>query len=529
MLAGTVSGGVTLALISDGGTGVSSIDGFGQISLAPETVTLTATIDNYATAQVVELSGSPTLVQNGTSYAPDLGTILQGSSSVAVTLGVENTASGNADALNGTLIHSGDTEIALSGVTTFAGIKAGQTDGGPTVTLNTGTAGVFAQMITLNAAGTNASGYLGDLAPETISVTGTVVPSSALCFCAGTQIMTPDGSVPIERLRIGDLVLTRTGEDRPLVWVGVGQVLATRGRRGPATPVIVRSGALADNVPYRDLRITKGHALFVDDVLIPVEFLVNHRSILWDDQAQEVTVYHIELETHDVLIADGAPAESYRDDGNRWLFQNANSGWGLPPQEPCTPVLTGGLLVDAIWRRLLERAGPRSSLPLTDDPDLHLLVDGKRIDALELRGDVHVFRLPARPRKVHICSRAGVPQELGLARDDRPLGVAIRRMVLAQARQQRAIEAEAESLSNGFHAFEIENGIRWTDGDAGVPSELFGGMTGPGMLMLHLGATTQYPDEGHVQLFRDSSDGRSATLADGRSDWLRVGLAQLSV
>ena len=43
-----------------------------------------------------------------------------------------------------------------------------------------------------------------------------------------------------------------------------------------------------------------------------------------------------------MLVANGAPAESYRDDGNRWLFQNANSGWDLPPQQPCAPVLTGG-------------------------------------------------------------------------------------------------------------------------------------------------------------------------------------------
>ena len=59
---------------------------------------------------------------------------------------------------------------------------------------------------------------------------------------------------------------------------------------------------------------------------------MNHRSIVWDDRAQEISIYHVELLTHDVLIANGAPAESYRDDGNRWLFQNANSGWGLPRQ-----------------------------------------------------------------------------------------------------------------------------------------------------------------------------------------------------
>ena len=88
----------------------------------------------------------------------------------------------------------------------------------------------------------------------------------------------------------------------------------------------------------RDLRITKAHALYIDGVLIPVEELINYRSILWDDRAQEVAVYHIELETHDVLIANGAPAESYRDDGNRWLFRNASASWLQPLQPPCAPL-----------------------------------------------------------------------------------------------------------------------------------------------------------------------------------------------
>ncbi len=188
---------------------------------------------------------------------------------------------------------------------------------------------------------------------------GTGTDISALCFCAGTGIATPQGEVRVECLTVGDEVLTASGHARRVAWIGNGRVLATRGRRGPATPLIVRKGALADNVPHRDLRLTKGHALHLEGVLIPAEFLVNHRSILWDDMAQEVPIYHVELETHDVLLANGAPAESYRDDGNRWLFANANTGWDLPPQEPCAPVVTGGPVVDATWLRLLERAGPR--------------------------------------------------------------------------------------------------------------------------------------------------------------------------
>jgi Hint domain len=69
----------------------------------------------------------------------------------------------------------------------------------------------------------------------------------------------------------------------------------------------------------------------IDDVLIPVEFLVNHRSIIWDDRAREIEIYHVEVRRHGVLLANGAPAESYRDDGNRWLFHNANAQWNRAP------------------------------------------------------------------------------------------------------------------------------------------------------------------------------------------------------
>ena len=215
-----------------------------------------------------------------------------------------------------------------------------------------------------------------------------------LCFLPDTLIATPAGEVKVQALKVGDLVRTAAGVDRAVVWIGEGRVLAPGGLRTAATPVIVRRGALGPNVPYYDLHVTKGHALFIDDVLIPVEFLVNHRSILWDDQAREVSLYHVELETHDVLLANGAPAESYRDDGNRWLFRNANAGWDQPEKSPCAPVLTGGPVVDAVWQRLLARSGPRPGLPLTDDPDLHLVVDGVRVDGARA-GDRCVFRLRA--------------------------------------------------------------------------------------------------------------------------------------
>ncbi len=324
---------------------------------------------------------------------------------------------------------------------------------------------------------------------------GLPVSAPVVCFARGTLIGTPLGDVPVERLAIGQLVKTWSGKARPIVWIGTGTVLATRGRRSAATPVIVRKGALADNMPHADLKVTKAHAFLIDDVLIPAEFLVNHRTIAWDDRAQEVELYHVELQSHDVLVANGAPAESYRDDGNRWLFHNANSGWDLPPQPPCAPVLTGGPVVDAVWQRLLQRAERRPGRPLTQDHGLHLQADGQRLAPISSHGGVHVFRLASVPQRLRLLSRAAAPQELGLARDPRVLGVALHRIVARRGTRFRILDAADPLLSDGFHPFEADGRIRWTDGEATIPPALFAGLGNGLEVVVHVAHAAWYPDD----------------------------------
>jgi hypothetical protein len=178
------------------------------------------------------------------------------------------------------------------------------------------------------------------------------------------------------------------------------------------------------------------------------------------------------------------------------LFQNANSGWELPPQPPCAPVLTGGPVVDTIWLRLLERAGPRPKLALTDDADLHLSVDGHRVDAMQSFGSAHVFRLRVLSSELRIVSRAAAPVELGLARDPRVLGVALQRLMIRQSTRFRVIDPDDTRLSDGFHPFEAACGVRWTSGEAVLPAGLFDGFSGPLELVLHLGGATRYPADG---------------------------------
>ena len=159
-------------------------------------------------------------------------------------------------------------------------------------------------------------------------------------------------------------------------------------------------------------------------------------------------------------------------------------------------MLTGGPVVDGIWRRLLDRAGPRHRPPMTDDPDLHLLVDGERLDAHERRGSIHAFRMTGRPESVRIVSRDTAPDELGLARDPRCLGVALRRIALVQGRRLAVIDADDKRLVQGFHGHEPDGNQRWTNGDATVPAGLFVGFDKNAVLELHLGSTTTYRDSG---------------------------------
>jgi|SRR5271166_316431 len=320
--------------------------------------------------------------------------------------------------------------------------------------------------------------------------------SSSLCFLKGTLILTDHGEVPVQELAVGDMVLTKFGGPKPIVWLGRGRALATRGRRDAATPIIVRRWALGDRMPHRDLHITKGHALYLDNVLIPVEELINHRSIAWDDHAQEINIYHVSLREHDVLLANGAPAESYRDDGNLWLFENAATIEHEVPRVPCAPIMFDGPLVDAVWLRLLRHAGPRPGFPLTTDPDLHLQIDGHRMNPTSLNGLVYVFYLPHRLSSVSVISRAAIPMELGLARDPRPLGVALKRIVLREAMWSRAVDASDDRLQRGFHTYEQVSGLRWTDGRADISDILPNSHAVPAVLELHLAAATQYVDDG---------------------------------
>ncbi len=133
-------------------------------------------------------------------------------------------------------------------------------------------------------------------------------------------------------------------------------------------PIRIERNAFADNTPHHDLLLSPDHAVFVDDKLICARQLVNGTTIRQERDWTAVDYYHVELDQHAILLAEGLPAESYLDTGNRGFFANSGAPLTLHPDltdEPahptretnsCAPFVWDEASVQPIWQRLAERA-----------------------------------------------------------------------------------------------------------------------------------------------------------------------------
>jgi hypothetical protein len=177
-------------------------------------------------------------------------------------------------------------------------------------------------------------------------------------------ILTEHGEVRIEDLAIGDMVVTISGDAKPIKWIGrrsyAGQFIT--GNRA-VLPIVVRAGALATNIPARDLWVSPRHALLLDGIFVPAQFLVNAQTILQAEAVDQVDYFHLEFEAHEVILAEGAPAESYVEYDNRHGFHNAHEFAALYPDDTrpsfayCLPLAEPGMPELAVIRaRLFERA-----------------------------------------------------------------------------------------------------------------------------------------------------------------------------
>lgn len=180
--------------------------------------------------------------------------------------------------------------------------------------------------ITLVSATPSSGSYTSATASNTETLT-------VICFMPGTMIATPDGEAAVETLQPGDLVLTSTGEIKPINWIGRQTVSKRFADPLRSYPIRVRAGALDDNAPTRDLYVSPDHALLVGDVMVNAGALVNGTSITREKTIPDTFVYyHVELDDHSFVLAEGAPAETFVDNIDRMNFDNWSEYQALYPE-----------------------------------------------------------------------------------------------------------------------------------------------------------------------------------------------------
>jgi hypothetical protein len=294
---------------------------------------------------------------------------------------------------------------------------------------------------------------------------------AAPCFARGTGILTPLGYVSVENLKPGDPVVTVAGSVRAVRWVGRRSIdIAAHGRPDSVRPVRILPGAIADGVPARVVTLSPDHALLLRGHLVPIKLLVNGAAIVRDSACQAVTYLHVELDRHDILLAENLPVESYLDTGNRAMFESARGAAHRAPvfgrgrqwnrfayADLC---LAGPVLREirqSLQARVLKMGFLRRTLT-----EVAVWAGGQKINRCGGSVTRPVFALPHPAPLVSIRSPRFVPAEVyeGDEDDYRHLGVAIREIRLGRQKF-----APRELAVSGFHPRGAHDTADWTDGN----------------------------------------------------------------
>lgn len=301
------------------------------------------------------------------------------------------------------------------------------------------------------------------------------------CFVAGTRILTTKGEIAVEHLSPGDAIVLVSGETAPLVWLGHRRIDLTRHHRPEQVrPILIEAGAITGGIPARDLLVSPDHALYLEGHLIPAKALINGATIRQVD-LRTVTYYHVELPAHAVLYAEGTPAESYLETGNRGAFENGGVPVELHPDfaqslreaRSYAPFVTAGRIVERVRRRLLARTG----IITTSDPRL----------AIRRRADGAAI----------IESRSAIPGHITHdPRDCRRLGIKVATLTIDGA----TLPLGHTALTKGWHKPEADG--RWTDGAGVIPASL---LSDSSEIAVTLAATLAYPLVGSAAQPRHSA------------------------
>ena len=409
-------------------------------------------------------------------------------------------------------------DLGFSG--TIAGLNVGAPGGAPSGNYIAVNANVTATLVgNTIALSDGATIRLGGTLPGGIRVVtatdatlgGTDVFLTTVCYAAGTRLLTDRGEVEVERIAEGMRLITLRGEERiamPVTWVGKMRVrLAQHARPASAAPIRIRRHAFAENVPHRDLLVSPDHCLFADGRLFVARCLVNGMTIAQDFSLPTVDYYHIETERHAVVLAEGLPAETYLDTGNRAWFDNSGPAIMLHPEfqvntglrcwetDACAPLAVTEAEREPVWNRLAARAKALGYSAIessfTASPEIRLSGNGREITPVTTKNGRYAFVLPSGLTEIALLSRRAAPVlERPWTDDQRELGVAIGEIVLHCHNGVQVLSADNPVLRRGWWKPEYATGNvwRWSDGAGIIP--LPGGVR---LIEIQVVAAARYP------------------------------------
>lgn len=149
-----------------------------------------------------------------------------------------------------------------------------------------------------------------------------ILTNKVVCFCDDTLILTPTGERRIATLVAGDAVVTAKSGVQKIVWIGKRKLTTADLVAAPhLKPVRIRAGALGAGVPTSDLLVSPQHRVLLvskiaesmfgqKEIFVQAIKLVGAEGIEQVTSVAPVTYVHILFEGHQVVFANGAPAES---------------------------------------------------------------------------------------------------------------------------------------------------------------------------------------------------------------------------
>ncbi len=296
----------------DGGEGSDTFTAIGGSSLTGETITVT--VDNNGDGTIVKDSdGTTDTVTSVETFIADEAPAENDQITLTATDLTAGDVSGIDDTATGTFTaYNGGAPISFGG------------PGQPTISQLLAGSYVRPDGSSVPASGDyeidggDESGQIGNISFENFEN----IDFTIVCFANGTLIQTDAGPRAVEDIRIGDVVLTADNGPQTIRWTGSKQLdAATLSAKPNLRPIRIKAGALADNMPTRDLIVSPQHRILVrskiairmfdaEEIFVPAKHLLGLDGVEVADDMTSVTYVHIMCDDHEIVQAEGALAET---------------------------------------------------------------------------------------------------------------------------------------------------------------------------------------------------------------------------